>query len=252
MELPVDICFCMDATMSTGPIIRAIKYHLQDIAAGFYLGRATGVKLDKKYALIAYRDPVDRPRDHPAPEKFKLKHRWDEHEILDFGGLEALEEFLEGVESYGGGDGPEDWAGALELALNRLSWRDGKKGIVWIADANAHGRRFSTEEDRDHHPEEENRLVDLIHELARREIYFIGVNVRRGTEAGCAKTLSEIRTICQSARGKPVTVDELVIPEAENGEYVDPDADLNEDVLGPMLATITRGMARILEDDPKV
>lgn len=237
-QVPIDICFCLDATMSTNPVINALKDRISDITADINFSRRPGVTLSKKFAIVAYRDPIDRPRDHPAPERLKLKHRWDEHEYQDFGGVEALEEFLSHVESYGGGDEPEDWAGALDIALHRLSWRAGKKCIIWIGDANAHGARFALPEERDHHPEEEARLVALIDEVARNGIYFVGINVRKGTDPGCAKTFTEIRNLCEGAGGKPVRTDDFVIEFNEDGEFVDPNQDFSPDLLSRFQETV--------------
>ena len=70
----------------------------------------------------------------------------DVHEFFDFD-KNALNfrNFVEDIRAYGGGDGPEDWAGAFNLAKN-LSWsNDSFKFIVHIADAPSH-ETFETDE----------------------------------------------------------------------------------------------------------
>ena len=245
MEVPIDICFCVDATESTGPVINALKERILNITADIDFSRRPGMRLSKKYALIAYRDPVDRPRNRPGIS-FPDRPGWDEHELHDFGGEEALQEFLGTLKAYGGGDEPEDWAGAIELALNRLSWRDGKKAIIWVADANAHGPLFALETEYDRHPEEENRLVALIHELVRRNIYFIGVNVMKNGDLGCRKTFSAIKAIYQDAGGKPVSTQDFVVAANRDGEFVDPNEDFDADLLLRLEQSVVGQMSAIV------
>lgn len=255
-RLPVDVCFVLDATNSTDPVILALKDRLMDILMSFEMSNRRGIALDKKYALVAYRDPIDRPPER-ARADLGLDHPYDEHQFLDFGGSETLEEYLETVQAYGGGDNTEDWAGALQLALDQLAWREGsKRCIVWIADANAHGSRFSTPEEKDTHEDQNARFEGLLRDAAHRAMYFIGINVKKGRDPGCAKTLSEIRTIFQEEGGKPVTLDDYIIPIDPERGFVPPDEDLPPDLLDRFTQTVTNGMAAvmrdILRDEPEI
>jgi hypothetical protein len=91
--------------------------------------------------------------------------------------VDKLVQFLANVRPMGGGgDGPEDWVGALLLALNRVSWRTGSKTIVWIADEGAHGSQFCGFRN---HEEEGPKLVPLIKELARRQIFVQGLDFEK-------------------------------------------------------------------------
>ena len=60
--------------------------------------------------------------------------------------------------------------------------------------------------------------------MAARNIYFIGINVKKGGEPGCGKTLSELRTIVEGAGGKPFTIEDFTIPvDPETGFCFMPD-----------------------------
>ena len=122
--------------------------------------------------------------------------------LIPFGPYEDLETELLRVQCGAGNDDPEDWVGAIDLALNQnmTKWERGsKKLIVWITDANAHGRKFCGFEN---HQEEESKLEPYFEELARRDIHFIGINIQKsvpiqlpdGTkewknDTGCIQTL---------------------------------------------------------------
>ena len=47
------------------------------------------------------------------------------------------------IKAIGGGDLPEDWVGAYKKVNNDINWRNGNKVIFHIADAGAHGKRFT-------------------------------------------------------------------------------------------------------------
>lgn len=104
-------------------------------------------------------------------------------------------EFLENIEPSGGGDGPEDYVGALSNAFEKLSWNDKYKIIVWIADGPAHGKRFCGLQN---HQEEESKLLPLIKKLARDEFYFIGIYYNERT----LKTFEEMKNIYEQNKGK--------------------------------------------------
>ena len=248
-QIPVDICFILDATNSTGPVLHALKDRINEIACEMQFGgRQRGVQLSRKYAVVAYRDPVDCPPPGSAARRDIMpEHPFDEHQFQDFTGQEDLEAYIESIESYGGGDEAEDWAGALDMALHQLSWREGKKCIFWIADANAHGKRFSLESEKDTHDAEGPRLEALAREVAARNIYFIGINIKKGTEPGCEKTLSELRTIVGAAGGKPFTIEDFTIPVDPELGFVIPDQDFDAGCLNDFTATVRGQMNQVLD-----
>ena len=123
---------------------------------------------------------------------------------------------LEKVECKAGNDEPEDWVGALDMALHDISWRnESKKLIVWIADANAHGKKYCGY---NNHQEEERKLDPLVKEMAKNNYYFIGINIMRGKDRGCENTLNEIEKIYRKHHGKSFIIQNIEVE-------VDPDMD---------------------------
>ncbi len=110
---------------------------------------------------VFYRDPIDQSSD--INESFNLTND-----------LEGLRDKFSGVKLYGGGDTPEDWVGAYREALN-MRWRDGIKLIIHIADAGAHGVRFSPG---DKHDNEGQKLPPLIKKCCDKGITIIGFSIK--------------------------------------------------------------------------
>jgi hypothetical protein len=187
---PVDLVFVLDATASTESVFESMRDQVADQAFAFHTQNR---EVLDSYGVVIYRDPVDLPDDRH--EFFQLTDK-----------REAVEEFLAGIKSYGGRDDPEDWAGALDIALHRMNWRDGKKCIFWITDANAHGTKFSGDP-RDRHNDQEPILERYIQEMARQRIYFVGINIMKGTDPGCERTLNAIRQIYDRAGGPSFQVE---------------------------------------------
>ena len=124
-KIPLDILFLVDATGSMSKEIESVKENIIYIAVNL-LKYKTMRKYDLSLGALFYRDPISSYRDI--------------HEIFDFN-KNALnfKNFVSNISAYGGGDGPEDWAGAFNLAKN-LSWENNAtKFIIHIADAPAHG-----------------------------------------------------------------------------------------------------------------
>lgn len=205
----LDLVFVVDGTYSTDPVFKALKLQIDDNITEFI--DQFGDDCSVKIGVVVYRDPVDRPAD--------------KNEYLDLtDSIEEVSTYLDEVRAYGGRDEPEDWAGGLELALEKIHWRDGMKSIFWISDANAHGSRFSLLK-RDPHEDQSDRLVALIQEMARRSINFMGVNIRKGGDSGCAQTFSEMEKIYIGTLGDRVGSFETVDFEVN----WDPNDDEDED-----------------------
>lgn len=112
--------------------------------------------------------------------------------------IENLEAELFKVECGGGNDQPEDWAGAIRLALD-LNWREkSKKIIILISDANAHGNKFCGY---DNHNDQEDILTNLTQTMAHNNFIFIGINIIKGVDEGCKTTLNEMKTIYDQTGG---------------------------------------------------
>jgi hypothetical protein len=182
----LDMVFVLDATNSTQSVFTAMREQAMDTAFQIH---TFSREVDDNYGVVIYRDPVDNPRD---PE--------DKNEFMQLtSDREAISDYLGEVKAYGGRDDPEDWVGAFELALHSMQWREkSKKCLFWITDANAHGSEYSIEK-ADKHNEEAPKLTRLIQEAAAKRVYFVGINVKKGTDPGCEKTLGKLKEIYKTA-----------------------------------------------------
>ena len=160
-KMPLDILFLVDATGSMGGSIEKVKEEIIYISVN--LMNKTGMEYyDLSLAAIFYRDPIDSYSDI--------------HQIFDFD-KNALNfrNFVEKIRAKGGADGPEDWAGAFNLAKN-LSWgNDSIKFIIHIADAPAHGVDWVGGYDK--YPAEGNKTDEIITYFARNNFSIAGFQV---------------------------------------------------------------------------
>lgn len=192
----MDVLFMIDATGSMANTIQAAHDKAEDLAFDLQISNRTA---SFKFGCICYRDPVDAPADV--------------HQVFDFDEeIENLATFLEDVKASGGGDGPEDYVGALNEAFNNLSWRDkSKRAIIWIADAPAHGQRYCG---KPNHQEEEPKLQPLVERLASEQYYFVGISLNGGAD----KTFSEMKSIYEDNAGKSFKIESFT---PEKGNEVD-------------------------------
>lgn len=192
----MDVLFMIDATGSMANTIQAAHDKAEDLAFDLQISNRTA---SFKFGCICYRDPVDAPADV--------------HQVFDFDEeIENLATFLEDVKASGGGDGPEDYVGALNEAFNNLSWRDkGKRAIIWIADAPAHGQKYCGKAN---HQEEEPKLQPLVERLASEQYYFVGISLNGGAD----KTFSEMKAIYENNGGKSFKIESFT---PEKGNEVD-------------------------------
>ena len=130
-------------------------------------------ELNSKYPLVSfnfgaifYRDPIDSPSD-----KHDLIQLTDD--VID------LKNKIEGIKAYGGGDDPEDWVGAYNLAIDSIAWRNGTRLIIHIADSPAHGIDFCLQ---DKHNEENAKLPPLIKTVAEKNIKIYAFQVKNSAE----------------------------------------------------------------------
>lgn len=170
----MDVLFVIDATGSMSSAIRAATDRCTTIAEEL---RREHSSVDIRFGSVCYRDPVDV--------------RGERHEVHPFGDINSLHSFLKTIVATGGGDGPEDWVGALRHALS-LEWRDGTRTMIWVADAPAHGRRFCGYEN---HEDQTELLPPLIQRVAEMQIYF------QALDMGAERTFSEIKQIYEAAGG---------------------------------------------------
>ena len=181
-----DLVFMIDATGSMGGSLNmAIKYCI-DIWNALKI-KMPGVAF--KFGGIFYRDPIDSSSD-----------RNDYIDLTD--NIEYFKSFVSTMNPDGGGDGPEDWVGGYNIALNNINWRKGVRCIIHIADAGAHGTKYSPG---DGHPDERAKLVSLIPKCAKNDFQIIAFNI--GNEA--INSFNEFKKIYESYGGKQCVVKEF-------------------------------------------
>ena len=166
-----DVIYIIDATGSMGEYITAAKEESQNISKEL---KEQYPDMKFKYGYIFYRDPVDEKNDI--------------HEIIDLTDDEvSLPDKIGKIKATGGGDAPEDWVGAYQLANEKISWRDGIRVIIHLADAGAHGKLFTTN---DKYPEEEGKLIKELEICSTKDIeifaYVIDNSARKSFEE-CSK-----------------------------------------------------------------
>jgi heat shock protein 5 len=155
----VDLLFCIDATGSMGDWLNAAVARSQDIAA---TARKEHPEVEFRFGAIFYRDPIDVSDD--VNTSFDLTKD-----------VSKLKSQMATQKPYGGGDGPEDWVGCYQIALNQISWDSGSsKAIIHIADAPAHGDEWGGH---CKHQEQGRLLGPLIRAAAKKGIFFQGINI---------------------------------------------------------------------------
>ena len=179
----LDIIYMIDSTGSMSGWIKGVKDKCKEILDKLN----ENIKLknyDIKFGGVFYRDPIDSSSD--------------KHEFQPLGNVENLKIKMMSISAYGGGDEPEDWAGGYEIALDttKMNWRmKSIKIIIHIADAGAHGQRFSNG---DKYNEYEAKLVNLINICAKREISIFGYQIGSNPE----KSFNECKNIYDSIKSK--------------------------------------------------
>lgn len=120
----VDLAFLLDCTSSMSPHIAAVKRSIKDIVQQIL---RTNGNLKIRLAMVGYRDFCDGK---------------DRLQVLDFvSSVNEFERFVDKLSAKGGGDTPEDMAGAVKKALD-LSWDNPTRVAFLIADAPCHGTEF--------------------------------------------------------------------------------------------------------------
>ena len=153
-----DVVYLVDATGSMGGSIENVKNYWIEIAN---ILKKKMLSFYFKFGAVFYRDPIDSKSD--VNEYISLTWKVD-----------SLRDFVAKQRPIGGGDTPEDWVGGYKLALNNMKWNDGKKLIIHIADAGAHGNEYSSG---DRYPNEGPILDKLIKEAAKQDIAIVSFKI---------------------------------------------------------------------------
>ena len=166
-----DLLFLVDATASMGSYIISAKEETKNISKEL---RKLYPDRYFKYGYIFYRDPIDSPSDI--------------HEVIDLtDNVNSIPEQIAKIDAKGGGDLPEDWAGAYKLVNERINWREGEKVIIHLADAGAHGKLFTLS---DKYPNEEGKLIQELEKCALKKINIFGYAIEDDSKNSfneCAK-----------------------------------------------------------------
>jgi hypothetical protein len=190
----MDVVFLIDATGSMSGAIQAAHDKATEMAINL---RVKNSDVDFMFGSVCYRDPIDSPPDV--------------HQVHNLNrNIDSLVKFLSGVTATGGGDGPEDWVGAYKHALNSMSWRDGAKTIIHIADAPAHGKAYCGS---DNHEKESPKLRPLIETVAKRGILISAIDLNYGASG----SFIACKEIYDRAGGCKFSIEELSL----NGYSVD-------------------------------
>jgi hypothetical protein len=178
----MDVLFVIDATGSMASALKAAHDRAASIASDL---RREHPDVDFRFGSVCYRDPIDS--------------HGDVHQVCDFThNIDDLVAFLATVPASGGGDGPEDWVGALKLSLDGVKWRWGQKTMIFIADAPAHGQQFCGHQN---HEEETAKLPPLIERVARAGIFVQGLDLNSGAQL----SFTEFKRIYDAAGGPSFT-----------------------------------------------
>jgi hypothetical protein len=184
----MDVVFLIDATGSMSASIKTAHDKATSIANQL---RKQSPDVDFAFGSVCYRDPVDVQSDEHQVHGLEVN-------------VETLVAFFETVHASGGGDTPEDWVGAYELALNEINWREGGKTIIHMADAPAHGSVFGGPG----HEEEAQKLPLLIVQLAKRHIVISAMDI----SGGAAKSFAECKKIYDKAQGPGYDIQQFISP----------------------------------------
>ena len=149
----LDLLFVMDITGSMKNYLEQAKKNVIDIINRI-LNECPGIDINLGY--IGYKDFLDI----------------NDYVNIDFTKeYQTLQNKIKNVQATGGeGDGPEDVAWAMEMALYK-DWKNNARFLIFIADAPCHGWKYHNLK-KDKYPNMNNRrnIEDLIKELAEKDI----------------------------------------------------------------------------------
>ena len=153
-----DVIYLVDATGSMSGSIENVKKYCVEIAN---ILKNQMMLYDFKFGAVFYRDPIDSHSDINQPYNLTSD-------------TASLQNFVSGIRADGGGDTPEDWVGGYNLALNNMSWRNGNRLIIHIADAGAHGTEYSSG---DKYPAEGPKLDNYLRECSNKKITIVAFKI---------------------------------------------------------------------------
>ena len=167
-DTSIDIMFIMDLTGSMGAFLSEAKHNIKKITEEIS-DINPGAKI--RLSFIGYRD-------------FESKEEQRIYEKIDFS--ENIDNFILKIkkfECFGGGDQPEDIAGALNEAL-KMNWKSNAKYVVLVCDAPCHGRKYHDINLDNFEDGDPSGLVieDLMSNFKKRDITFYCIKINNSTQ----------------------------------------------------------------------
>ena len=158
-------------------------------------------------ACMCFRDPVDSPSD--------------QHSYHDFTeNIDEIQSFLHTQSATGGGDNPEDWAGALEIVLDKFSWRNSSKQIVLlVTDAPAHGLGDPSLDS--HYDKERPRILAILQRFAEHNVRLGLMDTQAHTNPTATSTsMEEASRIYSNMTKMPCPVRTANVENASSAEEI--------------------------------
>ena len=156
----IDIVYLMDSTASMGDEVKIASNLLIQHAGA--LNKNTH-EYNFQFGFVYYNDPIDINTDY--------------NDFLQLTkDINKAGRFCENWKTQSGGDIAEDWVGGYNLSINGIKWRNGKRIIIHVCNAPAHGKKYSKNEN-DNHKEDKYdiELDNIMKEYAKKNIEIIGI-----------------------------------------------------------------------------
>ena len=204
-----DLLFLIDATGSMGPYINAARDESKNISEEL---RGLYPEMNFRYGYVFYRDPIDSPSD--------------KHEVINLtDNVNALPDRIKKIVPTGGGDLPEDWVGAYKKANEEISWRNGNKVIIHLADAGAHGKEFTPY---DKYKDEGEKLMYELDKCFQKNIKIFGYVIAEDAR----KSFNECQKIYKEKGGEYEIIDFIQQNNTSSYypiDYIDYEDDIEEE-----------------------
>ncbi|KAG2388580.1 hypothetical protein C9374_000019 [Naegleria lovaniensis] len=142
-EKIVDLVFVCDNTGSMSGEINVAKDTIQTIISSLH----DHFKSDLRFSAVSYRDHSD---DHAVKEYPFTRD------------VSVAKSYIQEMSATGGGDYPEALASALKVVSEMPFNKNGKKIVIWIADAPPHGMGASGDSYPEGCKDENNQVIDWI------------------------------------------------------------------------------------------
>jgi hypothetical protein len=170
-----DIVYLLDATGSMGSYLAAVRDQCINISNQL---KSELPQFDFNFGAVFYIDPIDCPGEKNHTYSLKAN-------------VNDLKTELASERATGGGDGPEDWVGGYDMALNNIAWRNGTRLIIHIADAPAHGSEWCGNTN---HEEENPKLYPMIQKCVDKNIKIIGFQIGSSPKSSFTKFQTEYKS----------------------------------------------------------